>query len=316
MAQAIVREFNMEDLLMLERAQIFHNAFIVDDADFIAAFPHLALPFATDFQTAIDEADAIPSGSEVDAEIAVVTEELNNLLPLGQKALQKLFTYANVAFNSKAKVNLFGKNKYEKARTSDLRMKELLEQANRQAEVAVYKTALLAAGYTQADIDELKTISDDIDAKNALQEDMLSSRGDKSEARIIAYNKVWGFMKQINIASKVVFVDNPAKIELYLLYPTHHTSLGKVQNLTAVFEGAPVPNGVLNWDFVFGGIDYEIQRSDVPVGQPPGTFVDLITVQNNTYTDFVGGGQTFYYRVRAKNASLTGAWSDIAQMDT
>lgn len=316
MAKDIVREFTMEDLVMLERAQVFHNAFLTDEGSFTAAFPHLMAPFAADFQTAIDEADAIPSGSEVDAEIAVVTEELNDLLPLGQKALQKLFTYANVAFNSKAKVNLFGKNKYEKARTSDLRMKELLEQAHRQAEVADYKTALLAAGYTQADIDELQTISDDIDAKNALQEDMLSSRGDKSEARIIAYNKVWGFMKQINTASKVVFVDNPAKIELYLLYPTHHSNLSKVQNLTAVFEGVPVPNGVLNWSFVFGGIDYEIQRSDVPLGQPPGTFIPIVTVQNNSYEDIVGGGQTYYYRVRAKNGSLTGAWSDVAQMDT
>ncbi len=316
MANSIEREYDLEDLVMLERAQIFHNAFVIDDAEFIAAFPHLAAPFAANFQAAIDAADAIPSGSEVDAQITVVTEQLNNKMVEGQKALQKLFTYVELAFDTKNMLNAFGKPKYEKARTSDLRMKELLEQANRNAEVAENKAALIAAGYTQADIDGLLTICDEIDAKNAQQEDMKSDRIIKSGVRITAYNAVWGFMKQINKASKVVFVDNPAKIEFYLLYPTHHTSLGKVQNLTAVFEGAPVPNGVLNWDFVFGGIDYEIQRSDVPVGQPPGTFVDLITVQNNTYTDFVGGGQTFYYRVRAKNASLTGAWSDIAQMDT
>lgn len=316
MAQQIERDFVMDDIAMLERAQVFHNAFVIDDAAFIAAFPALALPFATNFQTAIDTADALPSGYEIDAQIAVVTEELNNLLPLGQKALQKLYTYVDIVWNSKVKLNAFGKSRYEKARNSATRLKELLEFAHRQAELADNKAALLAAGYTQAAIDELLSLCNDIDAKNAEQEDMFASRGEKTQERILALNAVWGFMQQINKASKVVFVDNPAKIELYLLYPTKHTSLPKVQNLAAVLDGGPPLNAVITWNFVTGGIDYELERSSVPLGQPAGAFIPIATVQNDEYVDIIGGGESLYYRVRARNASLTGAWSDVVQLDT
>lgn len=315
MANLIERDFNMEDLVMLERAQVFHNAFEIDDVDFIPAFPFLAPPFAANFQTAIDTADAIPSGYEIDAQIAVVTEELNNILPLAQKAMQKLFTYVDVTWNSTVKLKAFGKSKYEKARNSALKMKELLEFAHRQAEVLTNKTPLLASGYTQADIDGLLTLCDAIDAKNAEQEDMLAGRGEQTQARVLALNTVWGFMQQINKASKVVFVDNPAKIELYLLYPTSYSSLGKVQNLDAVIDGGPPLKALVSWDFVTGGIDYEIERSAVPLGNPVGAFIPIVTVQNDNYADTIGGGQTYYYRVRAKNSTLTGAWSDVFRVD-
>jgi len=316
MANSIEREYDLEDLVMLERAQVFHNAFVIDDAEFIAAFPFLADPFAANFQTAIDAADAIPSGSEVDALITVVTQQLNNIVVDGQKAMQKLFAYVEVAFDTKNMLNVFGKPKYEKARTSDLRMKELLEQANRNAEVAENKAALIAVGYTQADIDGLLTICDAIDEKNAQQEDMMSNRIIKSGVRINAYNAVWGFMKQINKASKVVFVDNPAKIEFYLLYPTHYSSLGKVQNLNVVLDGGPPLKAIMNWDFVSGGLDYEVERSAVPLGLPEGAFIPIVTVQDNNYVDLIGGGQTYYYKVRAKNLTLTGAYSDVFRLDT
>lgn len=316
MSDLIVREFTMEDLLMLERAQVFHNAFLTDDADFIAAFPLFTLPFATDFQAAIDAADAIPSGYEIDAQIAVVTEDLNQILILGQKALQKLYTYVDLTWTNKKMYNVFGRSKYEKARNSDLKMKELLELAHRQAEITENKTPLLATGYTQADIDELGAISDSIDAKNAEQEDMMANRGKLTQERVVALNNVWNFMKQINKASKVVFVDNPAKIELYLLYPTSYSSLGKVQNLSAVLDGGPPLKAILGWDFVTGGIDYEVERSAVPLGMPEGAFVPIVTVQDNNYTDLIGGGESLYYRVRTKNATLTGAYSDVFRLDT
>lgn len=316
MSESVEREYDIEDLLMLERAQVFHDNFVDDKAAFTADFPHLADPFAGDFQAAIDAADAIPLSSTVEAQIAVVTEQLNDQMPLGRKALQKLYTYVELVWNSKARDNEFGRNKYEKARSSQVKMKELLELANAAAEVPANKTELLAAGYTQAAIDELLTIMTAIDTLNAQQEKLLSGRGVKTETRIKAYNAVWDFMKQINKASKVTFEDSPAKIEQYLLYPTSHTSLPKVQNLAAVLDGGPPLNAMLSWNVSEGATDYEIQRSAVALGQPAGSFIPLVTVQNTQYSDIVSANQSYYYRVRAINASLTGAWSDVAQLDT
>ncbi len=311
----IIRDYNMDDLEMLQLAQVFHNNFILDKTAFTTAFPHLNDPFAVDFQTAIDMADDIPSAAEVDSEIAVITESLNAKLPLARNALQKLFTYADVAWDSVAKTNSFGKNKYDRARNSQVKMKELLELAHRQAEITANKTELITAGYSQAAIDELETLMNEIDTLNAQQEDALSERGTKTEVRIKALNAVWDYMKQINKTSKVVFVDSPAKLVLYLLYPTSSSSLSKPQNFTAVAVPGPPLNASLNWDIVVGAVDYEVEQSQVPIGQPVGTWESAaMTSDTNTMVPMIQGLR-YFFRMRARNSTQVSAWSDQVFVD-
>ncbi len=302
MADSIERDYKMEDLLMLQMAQVIHNAFVLDQAAFAADFPALATPFNIQFQTAIDNADAIPSAEEVDGQIVAITDELNSLLPLGQKALQKLYTYVEMAFTNPGKQAEFGRPRYEKARNSQLQMKELLETANRIASVASNKAALMAVGYTQAAIDELKSISDDIDDLNSQQEDMLSSRITKTQARIVAYNLVWGFLKTINKASKVTFVDDPAKLEIYMLYPTSGGGVPtKVQNLNY-----DMGNTKLKWDEAGGADRYQLEMKRDAVG------FDWTTIYEGVQNEFVYVPQSgnWLFRCRGINSNGSGSWSD------
>jgi hypothetical protein len=307
----LLYEFNMDTLQMLQRAQVFHNAFVIDQADFVADFPDLDNPFAADFQTAIDNADAIPSGAEVDAEIAVKTEELNAKLPLAQKALQKLYMYVEITWNSKARENEFGRNKYVKARNSQVRMKELLELAHRRAEVAANKTALLAKGYTQLAIDELKVIETEIDTLNAEQEDMMSARLVKTEDRVKAFNMVWEYMQSINKASKVTFADSPAKIEQYLLYPTSSQSLPKPQNLAATLDGVDPTTANLTWDVVPGADTYKVYYSEVNTGQSSGTYAEITEVDGANFVQLpVVPAKRNYWKIKAYGGGLVSAYSD------
>jgi hypothetical protein len=41
MSDQLERDFTMDDLQMLQRAQVFHNNFVADQATFVADFPHL-----------------------------------------------------------------------------------------------------------------------------------------------------------------------------------------------------------------------------------------------------------------------------------
>lgn len=311
MSEQIEREYDMDDLAMLERAQVFHDNFVADQATFVADFPYMATPFETDFQTAIDTADAIPSAQEVEGEISEVTFDLNEQLPLGRKALQKLYTYVDLVWPKGQKDSSFGRSKYEKARNSQVKMKELLEQGHRQADKASNKAALLAAGYTQAAIDELETIMTAIDTLNREQENLLSERGDKTYERISAYNAVWDYMKKINSASKVTFVDNPAKINQYLLYPTSSQSLPKPQNLQVAPDPQDPQNAVLTWNMVQGATSYHIYWSSVPLGQPSGTFNEV--GQTNGETIFItpiGPGTENYWKIKAFGGGLSSAFSD------
>ena len=228
MSETVERNYTMEDLQMLQMSQVFQNAFVIDLAEFTADFPNMDASFGSEMQTAIDDADAFPSGDEIESEIAVVTEELNAQLPLGRKALQKLYTYVELAWGSKAKDNAFGRSKYLVGHRSQMGMKNLLDLGYRQAQIASNKAELLAIGYTQVAIDELKTIAEAIEMLSERQEDMYSESMVVTEHRVEAYNRVWEFMKRINRASKVTYVDSPAKLKQYMLYPN---SGGKVKIL-------------------------------------------------------------------------------------
>ncbi len=303
MADMILRNYDMDDDLMLQRAQVFHNAFVLDQATFVADFPALATPFEDDFQAAIDAADAIPPASEVESEIAYVTEQLNAQLPLGQKALQKLYTYCDEVWNSKAKTNEFGRLQYEKARNSQLKMRELLETANRVAQKASNKAALLAAGYTQAAIDELLTIRNAIDTLNSQQEDKLNARGYQTQLRIEALNLVWSFMAKINRSSKVTFVDNPAKLNEYMLYPNSGGSVpSKVQNLN--FD---VANTKLKWDIAAGAETYQLEEK---MNAPGFDWSTIYEGPENEFVHLPPSPGTWLYRCRGINSNGYGYWSN------
>lgn len=218
MLKEIKRDYTKEDLKMLEMAQVFHDIFIIDKTLFIDNFPIFADPYANEFQTAIDYADSLPLADDNTAEITVITEEIQNILPIIHSKLQELYAYTELAWDSKAKTYSFGKREYNSVRQSAIKLTELLYLGHNLADSAENKPNLLAVGYTQSAIDALETIADDVVEKYELREEMVANSIVATEGRIKAYNAVWGFMKQINKASKVVFTNSPAKMSAYRLY--------------------------------------------------------------------------------------------------
>ena len=78
---------------------------------------------------------------------------------------------------------------------------------------------MIAVGFTQLDITALLTLSAELNTIYNNQQEFIQLTSDRAEERVIAFNKVWDVMVQINFASKQVFKDSPALIEYYLLYP-------------------------------------------------------------------------------------------------
>jgi hypothetical protein len=298
----ITRKYSKDDLDMLQQAQVFHDNFVIDKADFIAAFTMFADPFETDFQTDIDAADAIPLDSEVAQAIAIITEEIETEMAKGRTAMQKLFTYAKVGFDdSQASLKAFGKGEYEKSRSNQLKLKEMLEKAHRQASEAANKAILLGAGYSQTDIDNLDTIMTDIDTKDASQEDAKSDRLKKTEDRVIAYNKVWEYLEKISEASKVIYVDSPAKLQQYVLYPSSSTLPGKVQNM-----GYDYGTNTVSWDAAPNADTYQLERKYYT--DPEWTVV--YEGADTSVVDVPPGSGTWLYRCRGQNGEGYGSWSD------
>lgn len=316
MSKDIEREYDIDDSAMMERAQLFHDNFEIDKADFTTLFPTLADPFNADFQALIDAADAIPSGSAVDSQIAVVTENLNNAMDAGRKAIQVLYTYAQMRWNSKVKSDEFGKSKYGKMKRSQTKLPELIEEALEAYAQGTNAAELLEQGYTQAMADDLQAKGELIETLNRDQEVMKSARGGKTETRVKAFNAVWGEMKKINKASKVVYADSPAGIEKYLLYQTVSQSLPKPQNLTAQPDVTDPAIANLIWDVVAGATDYKVYFSEVNLGEPSDTFAEILEVSgiNGAQVPLLPNKRN-YWKIKAFGGGLSSAYSDEVFID-
>lgn len=224
MAEEITRLYNIEDELLLTRAQTQKDALSTDLASFTARFPWIVTAYLTSYQTDIDTAEAFPDDDTVMTDIKVLTSDVNASVAEGKSNLNILFLYSEITYpDDKVKQRVFGQDRMEKARNDQEKMMNLLEHANSFADKNPYKADLLAKGYTQVEIDALLTVADNIRDKNRLQENAKASRPVTTQDRIIVYNTVFSRMRLIFKCAQVVFAGNAAKIEQYRVYPPQAT---------------------------------------------------------------------------------------------
>lgn len=220
MAKEIVRLYSMEDELMLERAATQKGNLQTDQMLFAARFPWITPAYVASYGTDIATADALPLDGTVMSDLKVLTSDVNSTVTEGRGALQSLFRYAELTYpTDKARQRVFGQDQYAKASNDQSKMENLLEHANGMAGKVPYKADLLAKGYTQAQIDNLLTISNNINTKNLLQEAAKSNRPVTSQDRIKVYNIVFDRARTITTCAQEVFAGNAAKIEQYRIYP-------------------------------------------------------------------------------------------------
>jgi len=219
-AEEIRRGYKKPDELMLQQGQMMCDNFVIDQPLFVVKVPSLVTPYETLWQSEIDTAQAIAPDVMVVDYMQVLTHNAQLELVNAQDKYQILLFYIKLAYPKDLSMhNMFGADRYNKARLSQLKMIDLMEQAHTTASEPNHVTALTGVGYTQAQIDELLTVRDTLYAKNRLQENAKNKRLASTYDRITAYNNVWKRMADVSYASKLVFKDNYTKIKQYLLYP-------------------------------------------------------------------------------------------------
>ncbi len=225
MAEKIERKYIGSDDSMLERAEVFHDRLSIELVDFTARFPWLDAAWLTAFQNDIDAADAFPKDDSVILDIKVLTGDVTGAMRQGYAGLQSLGGYAKLAWPTDvARQRVFGQQHWTKAYNNTLKLQEALELAHEKADSASYKPELLAKGYTQAEIDLLATLSDEIKLKNRLQEAAKAGRAVSAHDRIAMLNVVWEHMLTINTCAKVVWAADAERQDQYKLYASSGSS--------------------------------------------------------------------------------------------
>jgi len=316
-ANQTTRDYSKADDIMLEQAQTMRNSFDTDSAAFTAMYPMFDLTFSADWQADIDAAQALPTADEENMELKAKTEDVDTEMELCRVHYQLMASYIKLLFpNSPAKQGLFGLNKYESVRNVQTKMYDLMQLADRKCNDAAYTADLIALGFAQTQIDKLAVLATALYDTNEAQEDYKQTVKLNTEARIAAYNKVWGTMKQVSAASKQVFLDDYAKLAQYKLYPEGEGGLGKPQNLTAVLDPV-VPDSVnVDFDAVADATEYKIYGSEVSIGDPSGIFHEMSSSATNHFDMPIIQGMRNYWKVRAFNDTQSSTYSDEVFLDS
>lgn len=302
----ITKKFSKTYDEALTQAYLFHSEFVLDLALFTAFSPSFDADFASDFLDLITAADSIPTNQEDLNNQVILSTAVEDQMVIARAIYQELLVYVGIAFpNSETALLAFGNNMYDKARLLPQKMMNLLQLAHRNADSTTYKTALIAAGFLQTDIDSLTTIETELNTRYNAHKDYMQHTYSRTEERAMAFNAVWDVMVRINAASKIVFKDSPAKIEFYLLYPetTPIGSLTAPENFTFDAE-----NLIFSWDSVQNATSYELETST------DGTnYLEYWAGPETTCTLTTPPTTLMYFRVRARNAGGYGPFSSVIE---
>ena len=216
--EELKRLFTKPDEEVLQQSDVQLNSFQENKEAFVARFPQLADPFADEWGTAISVARGfIPDFATIN-EQANETQILETLMDQGRNHFQTVMLYAQLAFpNNTAILRLFGQPQYDSARNSQLKLPVLLRSTYNQASNEEYKPALLAKGLKEEEIEMLNGLAGDIIAQDIAQQQAKKARSLAATARIETMNAVWEKMATVCQCAKLVFQNDAARYNLFLL---------------------------------------------------------------------------------------------------
>jgi hypothetical protein len=214
----VVRNFSKPDDEMLQQSDVLLGSFQDNKSLFIGPFPQFADPFASEWAATTATARLnLPDYVSV-TDQSSETDALETLMDEGRNLFQTVILYAQLAFpNDPNKLKLFGQSQYNSARASHLKLPVLLRTMYTQASKPEYKTALITKGLTEAQINMLETLATSIVNQNVVQEKAKNERSLSASDRIAAMNAVWEKMSLVCLCAKMVFQNDAARYNLFLL---------------------------------------------------------------------------------------------------
>lgn len=275
--ETLKRKYNVSDLNMLEKNKTMRQHFIDEQAEFSGFDIDFATPFETGWQSAIDAAEAILPDEVIQDQLQQLTADVDATMEAARQKFQSSKYFIEKAFPNRTGVrNEFGYDNYDGIRKSQTGMFQFMQTFFKTA--TKYATELAAEGYDAAAVTEIETLGNALNDANIAQEKFKGTRVSTTEERIIAHNAAWDIMVQVSKAGKIIFMNNPAKYQLFLLPASSESGedisiSGTVTSTdNTPIEGATVNIAALNIDtetdsngkYVFGNLDagsYELEFS-------------------------------------------------------
>ncbi|MBW8334215.1 MAG: hypothetical protein K0M40_19515 [Prolixibacteraceae bacterium] len=212
------RLFKKNDELMLQQSDVVLDSFLANKSLFAERFFDLADPFADQWAAASAIARAARPDFELVAEQSLESARLETLMKQGRNLFQTVMLYTQLAFPDNAAVlHLFGRPQYHSIRSSHLKLSVLLISTFTDASKPEYKPALIATGLKEQEIAQLDILAEKITLQNAALQNAKKNRMVATIERIAKMNTVWKKMALVCKCAKLVFQNDAAEYNLFLL---------------------------------------------------------------------------------------------------
>lgn len=201
---------------MIEFSETYRVGFLEDQAEFIDFDPDFGDTFADDWNTAVEASLAVPTAEAREDDQQGMTEAVLALMKDGRKAYRLNRYFVVKAFPGNINVqNKFALDTYVADSSTQGGMALLLTELNTRSEKPEFKPQLLAAGYTQENINSLLTLRNALRGDNADQNNFIRRSPEATSERWAVHNHTWSFAQKVNAASKVLYMDNILKLNFY-----------------------------------------------------------------------------------------------------
>ena len=213
------RNYNMPDADMLESCDTMRGHFEEDKPKFIVHNPKFADPFFSEWGVKINVALKFPTDETIDDQLMQKTATVEDVISQCKKKYQQTKQFVEDAFpNNEAVWKEFGFDDYDKASHSQPGFIQFMYKFHG---VAVkYHEKLGDQGYTEEKIDEIEALADNLKQVNKEQELFKGNIPVQTRERILLHNAANDDRRRVGRAGKLIFADNYAKYQRYLLGPS------------------------------------------------------------------------------------------------
>ncbi|MBU0474130.1 MAG: hypothetical protein KKF62_08195 [Bacteroidetes bacterium] len=210
------RNYTISDSEMVLTSNVYRALFIEDKLDFSQFDSSFADPYADNWAAAIAVAEVVAQDAELIDQMAQLTAKVNAKMAEVQDYYHRIKYYMEKAFSDNIAIqNEFGRNDYDKARNSTPKLVAFMQTLNNAT--TKYSAELLAAGCAQEFLDKAPTLRDELRTAENNQELFKKTRPVETQKRLEDMNTCWDFSKNVCKAGKIVYSDNAAKYNQYLL---------------------------------------------------------------------------------------------------
>ena len=212
----MARNFNVPAGEMLTQSRAVRTIFNSDKAMFAALDADFNDPFAADWLASIEASESYQTGEQREDAQMILTGQVLEDMKAARTAYKTAKFFIEKAFSDKPnELRFFGLDDYDKARDDQSKMIMFLDMLYNACNNPAYNPALTTAGMTPAHILAIQTAKNNFATENQTQDAFIMTTQDATRDRDNQYNSTYAFWQYVNRASKVIFEDDPIKLNEY-----------------------------------------------------------------------------------------------------